>query len=165
MTSQVKLNSDFGFMKLKVQTAKALTWRDIVLSLPGAGAALLPVGGCPACWPVYSAVLGAFGLTFLLHPGYLFLLSSTLLMLGFTALASRAKRRRRYGPLMLGGVSVVAILFFKFGRVFGPLVYAGLAGLMIALFWNGRPTRSESAADCPGCLRAVPKKSPPSSQM
>jgi hypothetical protein len=58
---------------------RASGWRHFLASLPGVSAALLPVGGCPACWPVYAGVLGAVGLTFLLDSAYLLWINSALL--------------------------------------------------------------------------------------
>jgi hypothetical protein len=135
---------------------KALRWRQALSSLPGIGTALLPIGGCPACWPVYSGVLGALGLTFLLNATYLLWISSALMGVALLALAYRAQARRSYGPLVLGGASVGLILFFKFSRPFDLLVYTGLGGLVIASVWNAWPEKGASVGACPHCSGAEP---------
>lgn len=131
-------------------------WRHTLGSLPSVGAALLPVGGCPACWPVYTGVLGALGLTFLLDTTYLLWINSALMSVALLALAYRAKTRRGYGPLILGAVSVGVILFFKFARAFDLLVYAGLFGLVVASVWNAWPKKSTTADLCPQCSGTEP---------
>ena len=127
-------------------------WRSM-LSLPGVGAALLPIGHCPACWPAYAAILGSFGLGFLLDSTYL--LPFPILLLGFAlfAFAFRARTRRGYGPFGLATASVGFILTFKFAYVVDPLVYAGLLGLVAASLWNAWPRRERLAGSCPNCAR------------
>jgi len=129
-------------------------WHSLT-ALPGVGAALLPVGGCPACWPVYSAVLGALGLTFLLDSAYVLWITFALLFVALLALAFRAKARRSYGPVVLGAASVGIILLFKFAWIIDPLVYVGLSGLVIASFWNAWPRKPEGAGACPACASTV----------
>jgi mercuric ion transport protein len=142
------------------QNGHAFGWRRLLPTLPGVGAALLPVGGCPACWPVYSAVLAALGLGFLLKSAYLVWIEGALVGLALLALGFRARARRGYGPLVLGAVSAGIVLFFKFGRAFPPLVYAGLAGLVIACVWNAWPIGSGGRDACPQCLRAEAQNAP-----
>ncbi len=129
-------------------------WRSLA-SLPGVGAALLPIGHCPACWPAYATILGSFGLGFLLDSTYL--LPITILMLGLAlfAFAFRARTRRGYGPLGLATASVGFILTFKFAYVFDPLVYTGLLGLVAASLWNAWPKKKELSGSCPKCVQAV----------
>lgn len=127
-------------------------WRPLA-ALPGAGAALLPIGLCPACWPAYVGLLGSLGLGFLLETAYLLPLIAVLLGLALLALGFRARRRRGYGPLALGALAAAAILLFKFAYPSAPLVYVGLAGLVAASVWNAWPRSPELAAPCPHCVR------------
>lgn len=132
----------------------AAWWRSLP-SLPSVGAAFLPVGGCPACWPVYSAVLASLGLTFLLDSAYILWVTLTLLGVALVALAFRAKARRGFGPLLLGAASVGLILLFKFAWISAPLVYVGLSGLVIASFWNSWPKKTVGPSTCPRCAPIV----------
>jgi len=127
-------------------------WRSLA-ALPGAGAALLPVGLCPACWPAYAGLLGALGLSFLLETTYLLPVTATLLGLALLALGFRARTRRGYLPLLLGTLSAAAILAFKFAYASAPLVYAGLLGLVAASAWNAWPKPRPLAAPCARCVR------------
>lgn len=43
------------------------------------------------------------------------------------------------------------ILFSKFSWMLDPLVYVGLAGLVIASFWNAWPKKTEKAGACSKC--------------
>lgn len=56
-------------------------------ALPGMGAALMPVGACPACWPLYAGLLGSVGLAFLLDASYLLPLTAGFLALALGSLA------------------------------------------------------------------------------
>lgn len=131
------------------------SWRFLA-SVPGVGAGLLPVGACPACWPVYAGVLGSLGLGFLLDSTYLLPLTVTLFGIALLALAFRARTRRGYGPLALGVASVGLVLAFKFAHAFDPFVYAGLFGLFTASVWNAWPRRKSENASCPRCMQQEP---------
>lgn len=126
-------------------------WWGILASLPAVGAAALPIGICPACWPIYAGVLGSLGLGFLLESVYLLPLMILFLGLALFALAFRARTRRGYGPLALGAASVALVLVFKFAYPVTPWVYAGLAGLMTASVWNAWPKKKVNTAPCPAC--------------
>lgn len=143
-----------GGLTLQARPNNRSKWWPSLSSLPGVGAALLPVGGCPACWPVYSGVLAAFGITFLLNSAYLFWISSALLCLALFALAYGAGSRRGYLPFILGTVSAGVVLFFKFARAFDPLVYVGLLGLVVSALWNAWPKRQSTLGACPRCTDA-----------
>lgn len=140
-----------GGPTFKAQPKNGSKWSRSFASLPGIGAALLPVGGCPACWPVYSGVLASLGMTFLLDSAYLFWVSAILLCLALLALAYRARARKGYAPFTLGVLSAGMILFFKFARAFDPLVYIGLSGLVVASLWNAWPKRNSTPDACPRC--------------
>lgn len=126
-------------------------WRSLA-ALPGTGAALLPVGLCPACWPAYAGLLGSLGLGFVLETAYLLRVTAVLLGLALLALGVRARARRGYRPLALGALSAAGILVFKFAYPSAPLVYAGLAGLVAASIWNAWPRPPKIAAPCPRCV-------------
>jgi hypothetical protein len=134
-----------------VQRKHFAGWGRVLSALPGVGAALLPVGGCPACWPLYSAVLAALGLGFLLNSPYLVWINAALLGVVLFVLGFRARARRGWRPLALASVSAGVVLFFKFARRFAPLVYVGLAGLMIACLWNAWPKAAADEGACPQC--------------
>jgi len=131
------------------------SWRFLA-SVPGIGAALLPVGVCPACWPAYAGILGSLGLGLLLESTYLLPVTIGFLGIALFALAFRARSRRGYGPLVLGIASACLVLAFKFAYVFNPLVYAGLFGLVAASMWNVWPRRKSEIGSCPKCVQQEP---------
>jgi hypothetical protein len=45
--------------------------KQAVLAAPGIVLSALPIGACPACWPVYASILSALGASFLLSSAYL----------------------------------------------------------------------------------------------
>ena len=132
-------------------------WWRFLVSLPGASAGLLPVGLCPACWPAYAGILGSLGLGFLLESTYLLPLTIGSLGLALLALAFRAKARRGYGPLVLGGASVALVLIFKFAFPVASLVYAGIFALVATSVWNSWPKkRNSDTGSCPNCAPQDP---------
>lgn len=139
-------------------------WRFSAV-LPGIGAALVPVGACPACLPVYVGIVSSFGLGFLLDSTtHLLPVTAALFGLALFALALRARTRRGYGPFLLGFASVCVVLVFKFAYVFDKLVYAGLLGLVAASIWNAWPRTRNEVGSCPKCVpqeRATEPESAP----
>jgi hypothetical protein len=97
----------------------------------------MPVGACPACWPVYVGLLGVLGFGFLLDRAYLLPVSTVLLTVALWPLAHRATSRHGYGPF-----------------IGGTVVTAGLTMLMAMGIWNAWPLRSVSAGSCPQCSPA-----------
>lgn len=131
-------------------------WWRALASLPGVGAALLPVVGCPACWAAATGILGSLGVGVLLESTYLLPITIGFLSLALFALAFRARARRGYGPLMLGIASVGIVLAFKFVYAFNPVVYAGLFGLVAASVWNAWPISKPVTGSCPRCVPQQP---------
>lgn len=135
-------------------------WPSSLATLPGIVAGVLPVGICPACWPVYAGVLSAMGLGFLMEGAYLLPLTASLLLGAVASLAYRAGSRRGYGPFVLGLLASALLLVGKFRFTSGLSVYGGVAVLVAASVWNAWPrlaTEPETAA-CPAC---VPDGAPP----
>ncbi len=128
------------------------SWR-VLAPLPGVGAALLPVGLCPLCWPAYAGFLGSLGLGFLFESVYLVPVTVGFLGFALFALAFRARTRRGYVPFVLGIVSSIIIVGFKFVFPFSPLAYMGLFGLVAASVWNSWPKRKSKAVSCPNCVQ------------
>ncbi len=128
-------------------------WRRLLAALPTSGAALLPVGICPACWPAYAGVLGSIGLGFLLENRYVLALLALLLAVSLVSLAYHAKTRHGYAPFGLGVLATGMILTSKFLFAFNPLLYGGVVLLVAASIWNAWPRRaaSEDSYSCPAC--------------
>lgn len=129
----------------------AATGRSAATSVLGAGALLLPVGTCPACYPAYAAALSSFGLGFLLYDRYLLPLTALALGISLVGLGWRAGGRRGYGPLLLGLAASAAALFGKFAVGFDPLLYVGLATMVAASVWNAWPARHAFSRPCQRC--------------
>ncbi len=128
-------------------------WRGLALfsTLGASGAALLPVGFCPACWPAYAGVLGAVGLGFTLNSAFVLPVTAGFFGLALFTLAWRARARRGYGPLGLGIVSAAGVLIFKFAYPINAWLYASLAGFVAAAIWNAWPRALQAAERCPNC--------------
>lgn len=125
------------------------TWLAVV---PGLLLAMLPVLGCPACWPAYAGLLSSLGLSFLMDAAWLLPLTGAGLGLALFALGFRARRRRGFGPLALGALAAAAILLGRFAVAVDAVVYVGAAALVGASIWNAWPMRRPpETADACGC--------------
>lgn len=116
--------------------AKRRGWLRALAGLPGALCALLPSATCLACLAGYAGVLSALGLGFLLRETLLTPLIAILLCVGIAGVAWSTRSHRRPGPLV---ASVVGSLVVAAGRLvwnIPALLYAGVALLVVASFWN-----------------------------
>ena len=125
-------------------------WRSSLATLPGIGLAFLPKIACPACWPAYAGVLTSLGLGFLLDIRWLFPLTAVFLLVAVVALGFRARRRRGFGPFVVGLGASAIVLVGKFRFESDPAMYAGLGLLVAASIWNTWPRRATPA--CPACI-------------
>ena len=119
-------------------------------AVPGIAAALLPALACPACWPAYAGALSALGLGALSSVRYLLPLNLVLLGVALAALGIGARRRRGYGPLLLGGAGTAGVLVAKFLLANDALVYSSAALLLAASVWNAWP-RGAPRRHCASC--------------
>ena len=124
-------------------------WKRSFLAVPGIVLSVLPVGMCPACWPLYAGVLSALGLGFLLSSAYLLPLTALFLLVSVLTLAFRARDRRGYGPFALGLAAATLILWGKFSLESNVLAYAGVGLLISSSLWNSWPR--PAAGQCPRC--------------
>jgi hypothetical protein len=128
-------------------------WRSSLAVLPGVGFALLPKVACPACWPAYAGLLGSLGLGFLLSTEWLLPIIAAFLLLAVAALGFRARRRRGFGPLLVGLGASAVVLIGKFALESDPALYLGLAILVAASVWNTWPRRTARA--CSACATTL----------
>ena len=131
------------------------TWKQGLLALPGVGVSMLPKLACPACWPAYAGLLSSIGLGFLISTTYLLPMTAVSLALAAGTMAYGAKKRRGYGPLLLGLIAGSAILLGKFAWEHKPTMYSAFGLLVIASLWNAWPRRAipTEATTCSDCTR------------
>lgn len=130
-------------------------WRRVLALAPGMGATLLPIKACPACWPLYSSLLSAFGLGFLLHASYVLPISAALLGVWLISLCYHASERHGYGPFVLGFVGASVALVGRFELRSDALVYPGIAALAAAAIWNSWPRKRPGDTGCEQCKGAL----------
>lgn len=121
-----------------------------LVAAPGIVLSALPVGGCPACWPVYAGILSALGLSVLLSPPYLLPLTVIFLLITLTVLWRSARKNMKYAPLLFGLAGAALILLGKFAFTSGRAAYSGIALLVFGSVWNAWPRRL--TAHCPKCV-------------
>jgi hypothetical protein len=123
-------------------------WRNGWLTVPGIGVALLPKLACPLCWPFYSGIVSSIGLGLLISAKYLLPFTIAFLILTLGALAYHAKRRRGFGPFVLGVVAALAVLIGKFDLESNPVAITGIVVLVVASAWNMWPLRAVESCSC-----------------
>lgn len=127
-----------------------MTWRRTVAILPGIGVSLMPKLICPLCWPAYAGLLSAVGLGFLVSARNLLFVTELFLIMAVAALAFRARRRRGYGPAVMGIAASTAVLLGKFYLESPATAYAAVFVLIAASVWNSWPVKETAA--CPQCV-------------
>jgi mercuric ion transport protein len=117
---------------MAVQVRSIMGEKGFFAALPVVGAALLPKLVCAACWPAYTAFLGAAGIEFVNYTPYLLPLTGVGLVIAVGSLGLLARRRRRIEPFLLGLAAAVAVLVGKFVLESSPVLYVGIGMLMVA---------------------------------
>jgi mercuric ion transport protein len=134
-----------------IERAPSATGLGRVLgALPGAGAAMLPKLICPACWPAYTAALGALGVNFVDYTPYLLPMTVAFLVVAIGSLGLLARRRRRIEPFLLGLLAAVALLVGKFSLESDVMLYAGIVMLIGASLipWRSKMPPLDRPACC-----------------
>ena len=121
--------------------------------LPAAFAAVLPKLTCAACWPAYTALLGALGIEFADYTPYLLPVTFAAFAVALFGLGWRARARRGFGPLALGVIASAVIVTGKFAFDSDTAAYIGAAALIGATVWNLWPRRA-GAGNCGACCAA-----------
>jgi mercuric ion transport protein len=128
-----------------------LEWRQGLRALSGIGVCVLPKVACPICWAGHAALLTSLGLNFAASNTFLLSATSVFLMARLATLVYHARRRRGYGPFLLGLVASGAV-FTKFILAVNPLLNLGIVLLIIASLWNSWPREPRLI----GCFRTCP---------
>ena len=109
----------------------------------------MPAWGCPVCLSAFAGTMSALGLGFLATKAILtpltgLLLGATLISIGFGA-----RRRRVYGPLVLGAAAAGLLVGSKFWPGEALIGYVALAAILVACVWNTRTAAARFAQPPP----------------
>ena len=127
--------------------------RSALAAFSGATGWLVPAWGCPVCLSAFAGTMSALGLGFVATEA--FLTPATVVCLGgaLAALGFGARRRRRYGALLLGVFGAGLLAGSKIFPAQEWLGYGGLACVLVGSLWNARMAagpRSSTAGVGPG---------------
>ena len=131
---------------LKPRTQARLA--GLIAVLPNIAMAALPKVFCPACWPAYSALLGAMGLNFINYMPYMLPMTVLFLIIVLLSLAYRAKQRRGYQPFILGMLAATIVSIGKFHLASDAAMYFGITLLIAASVWNAWPRQQTHCSAC-----------------
>jgi len=132
------------------------------LSSIGSVLALVMAAAAPCCLPIFAAFAGAVGLTALgLNEQFVFYAVQGFALIALVGLVFSVSRHRQFGPLILGAIGTVALLFSFQAKFYALVIYFGLAGLCAASVWNylvsrkakrrGLDVTLKSVITCPKC--------------
>jgi len=117
-------------------------------TLPGIGAALLPAVTCPACWPAYAGLLRSLGLGFIDYSPWLLPVMVIFLGTSVAIFAWQGYRRHSYGPLLVGVIGAVLIIWNRLVPGSEWVLYGGVALLIAASVWNVWPRKVCAIGGC-----------------
>ena len=89
--------------------------------------------------PAIAGLISSVGLSFFMQFEYLAPLLAVSLILAVGAFGFGAKRRRGYGPFVVGVVAAGVLILGKFVIVSDGAVCGGLIALVCASLWNSWP--------------------------
>ena len=118
--------------------------RGMLSALSGVGAWLVPAWGCPVCLSAFAGTMSALGLGFVATEAVLTPLTAVFLGVALLALGFGARRRRIYGPLILGTAAAGLLIGGKFWPDELWIGYVGLGALVSACVWNTRAAAPRS---------------------
>ncbi len=128
----------------------------------GSVLALVMAAAAPCCLPIFATFAGAVGLTALgLNEEFVLYAVQGFALIAVVGLVLAASRHRQFGPLILGAIATLALLFSFQAKFYALVVYFGLAGLCAASVWNylisrkakrrGLDVMLKSVITCPKC--------------
>lgn len=109
-------------------------WYQLLTGLPALLMSAVPIISCPLCWPLYTALLTALGVSFINYTPILLPLISVLIFLALISYWMKAKKTKNYWPLGIGFLAGVAIMIGKFVFVSDWILWGGVGGFIIASF-------------------------------
>ena len=123
-------------------------WRRIAAAAPALLLAFLPKLTCPACWPAYTALLGAIGINFVNYTPYLLPASVFFSGVALLPVYTRARLQRSYRLLAWGLFGAAVMLIGKFAYDSDHATYVGAAILFFAVLRNAWQSRTRACDNC-----------------
>ena len=107
-------------------------WYQLLIGLPAILVSALPILSCPLCWPLYTALLTALGVSFINYTPVLLPLISALLLLALIGYWMKAQKTKNYWPLAVGFLAGLTIIIGKFVLSSDWILWGGVMGFVVA---------------------------------
>ncbi len=120
----------------ELASGKGRSFFGVLSGVPLFLVALVPLKFCPACFPLWGAILGALGLGFLFTGKYFIYTSGFLAFTAVFGLFFLAKRRGEFFPFWIGSFGIAFVLLGKFLLDNIAVVSAGLLFFWLAVLLN-----------------------------
>lgn len=111
-----------------------MSWKDHLDKIGIVGSFI--AAACCLGLPGVVSIVAAIGLGFIINDTVLLPLMILFLALALIGLVFGYRVHRQPWPLLLGGISSVALLFFIFVQTIKPAAYLAIAGLVLAAVLN-----------------------------
>ena len=113
-----------------------------ILDKVGSAGALVAGAAVPCCFPFLSLAGSILGLSFLApYESYVLYSMQVFVVVALIGAVVAYRGHRKVLPLILGMVSVVAVLYSLNADMNVKILYPGLAGLVIVAIWNSIEAR------------------------
>jgi mercuric ion transport protein len=123
-----------GSVRSAYHGGESMPWKEHIDKLGVAGS--LVAGACCLGLPAVLSIVTAIGLGFLINDAILLPMMIVFLAATLTGLALGYRVHRRPWPLVLGGISALAVFFFIFVQTVRTAAYLAIAGLVVASALN-----------------------------
>jgi hypothetical protein len=108
-----------------------------ILDKAGSIGAVIAGAAVPCCFPFLSLIGSILGLTFLApYETYILYAMQALVVIAFLGSIIAYRGHRKVLPLILSGLSTVAVLYALNTDMNVKILYTGLAGLIAVAIWN-----------------------------
>jgi hypothetical protein len=135
-------NDGRGLFRTFTDVVNLLTMATNILDKVGSIGALMAGAAVPCCFPFLSLAGSILGLSFLApYESYVLYAMQVFVVVALIGAVVAYRGHRKILPLILGVLSVLAVLYSLNTGMNVKILYPGLAGLVVVAIWNSIEAR------------------------